>query len=118
MPRLEVPLAKDDFDPERVLRVGELEIYPAGLSLRMRGTKTTLPLREFEVLLVLAQNVGNVIPTQTVLDQAWGVGFTDNTGTLKTHVNRLRKRIKAGLGVDYIRTVRGIGYSLDPELAE
>lgn len=114
---MQVPLAAADIDPERVLRVGELEIYPAGLSLRMAGVKATLPLREFEVLLVLAENAGRVIPVRTLLDRAWGVGYTDNTGTLKVHVNRLRKRIKAALGVDYIRTVRGLGYSLDPELA-
>jgi two-component system, OmpR family, response regulator RegX3 len=118
MTRLQVPLAPADPDPERVLHVGRLEIYPAGLSLRMAGVKSTLPLREFEVLLVLAQNAGRVIPFQTLLDAAWGDGFTDSSGTLKVHVNRIRTRIRAALGVDYIRTVRGVGYPLDPELAE
>ena len=118
MTRMHVPLGPSDADPDRVLQVGELEIYPAGLSVRLGGVKATLPLREFEVLLVLAENAGRVIPVQALLDHAWGVGYTDNTGTLKVHVNRLRKRIKTALGVDYIRTVRGLGYSLDPELAE
>ena len=117
MTRAQVPQRPAGDDPDRVLQIGELEIYPAGLSVRMGGVKATLPLREFEVLLVLAENVGRVIPAQALLDHAWGVGYTDNTGTLKVHVNRLRKRIKTALGVDYIRTVRGLGYSLDPELA-
>jgi DNA-binding response OmpR family regulator len=117
MTRLHVPVTGDDIDPEQVVTVGDLELYPAGLSLRLGGHKTSLPLREFEVLLVLARNAGKVVPVRTLLDHAWGLGYVDNTGTLKVHVNRLRKRIKNALGVDYIRTVRGIGYSLDPELA-
>lgn len=100
-----------------VVRVGDLLLYPAGLAVRMAGVKSVLPLREFQILLVLARNAGRVIPVQVLLDHAWGEGYVDRSGTLKTHVNRLRKRMVAGLGVDYIRTVRGLGYALDPELA-
>jgi two-component system OmpR family response regulator len=111
-------LTLSHYDQDTVLRVGRLEIYPAGVSVRMGGVKMTLPLREFEVLLMLAQHPGTVIPFQTLLDRAWGSGFTDSSGTLKVHINRVRKRIKEALGVDYIRTVRGLGYCLDPELAD
>ena len=117
MTRLAVPLAPRGGDPERIVQVGEIEVYPAGLSLRIQGVKSTLPLREFEVLLVLAENAGRVIPFETLMEAAWGPSVTPRAGTLKSHVNRLRRRIKAELGVDYIRTVRGVGYSLDPELA-
>ena len=117
MARLAVPLAPRGDDPERVVRVGALEVYPAGLSLRIDGVKSTLPLREFEVLLVLAENAGRVIPFETLMEAAWGPSATSRAGTLKSHVNRLRRRIRDELGVDYVRTVRGVGYSLDPELA-
>ena len=117
MSRLAVPLAPRGGDPDRVVHVGALEVYPAGLSLRINGVKSTLPLREFEVLLVLAENAGRVIPFDTLMEAAWGPSLTQRSGTLKSHVNRLRRRIKSELGVDYIRTVRGVGYSLDPELA-
>lgn len=117
MSRLAVPLAPRDGDPDRIVRVGEIEIYPAGLSLRIHGVKRTLPLREFEVLLVLAENAGRVIPFETLMEAAWGPSRGQRSETLKTHVNRLRRRIRSELGVDYIRTVRGVGYSLDPELA-
>lgn len=100
-----------------LLRVGRVELDPAALAVRVAGVKLALPLREFQVLLLLAENAGRVIPAQVLLDRIWGPGFVDRSGTLKVHVNRVRKRLLGALGVDYIRTVRGLGYSLDPELA-
>jgi two-component system, OmpR family, response regulator RegX3 len=102
---------------ERMIKVGALEVYPAGLCVRVAGVKMALPMREFRVLLELAENAGRVVPAQVLLDRIWGPGFVDTTGTLKVHVGRVRKRLRSALGVDYIRTVRGFGYALDPELA-
>ncbi|HWH29683.1 MAG TPA: winged helix-turn-helix domain-containing protein [Mycobacteriales bacterium] len=104
-------------DASRVLRVGALEIDRDGLCISVGGVRMALPRREFEVLLVLAENAGRVLPARLLLDRVWGPGFVDGSGTLKVHVNRIRRRITGVLGVDYIRTVRGLGYSLDPDLA-
>ena len=111
------PPALPPDDASRLLRVGALEIDRDGLCLRVAGVKMAVPRREFEVLLLLAENAGRVLPTRLVLDRVWGPGFVDTSGTLKVHVNRVRRRITGVLGVDYIRTVRGLGYSLDPDLA-
>lgn len=102
---------------ERMIKVGALEVYPAGLCVRVAGVKMVLPLREFRVLLELAENAGRVVPTRVLLDHIWGPGFADTTGTLKVHVGRVRRRLRTALGTDYIRTVRGYGYALDHELA-
>lgn len=100
-----------------VVRVGEVEIDLDGLSVRVRGIKMALPLREFQLLLLMAENAGRVLPAKVLLDRVWGPGFVDTSGTLKVHVARVRRRLRGVLGVDYVRTVRGVGYSLDPELA-
>ncbi len=100
-------------DPDRVVRVGKIKIDVAGVSVRLGGQKTALPLREFQVLLLLADNAGRALSVASILSHVWHPGFVDTHGNLKVQVNRLRKRMKAAMGVDYIRTVRGVGYILE-----
>lgn len=100
-------------DPDRVLRVGDLEVSVPGMCVRMRTARYSLPLREFQLLVLLADNAERVVDRQTILDRLWPPGYEDTSGNLTVHVARLRKRIKQGLGVDYVRTVRGIGYVLE-----
>jgi DNA-binding response OmpR family regulator len=100
-------------DPDRVVQVGELVIDVAGVSVRMAGERLHLPWREFQVLLLLADNADRVLSAESLCSHIWDEGFVDATGNLKAHIARVRKRMKAHLGVDYIRTVRGMGYVLE-----
>ena len=102
-----------DPDPDRVVRVGDLVVDVAGLSVRMAGDRLHLPWREFQVLLLLADNAGRVLSAESLRSHIWDEGFVDATGNLKAHIARLRKRMKHHLGQDYIRTVRGVGYVLE-----
>ena len=102
-----------NLDPDRVVRVGDIVIDVAGVSVRMGEQKMRLPLREFQVLLLLADNAGRVLSADSIRSHIWDETFVDATGNLKAHINRLRKRMKQHLGVDYIRTVRGLGYILE-----
>ena len=107
------PAVRLNPDPDRVVRVGDLAIDVAGVSVRMGDCKVVLPLREFQVLLLLADNAGRVLSADSIRSHIWDEGFVDATGNLKAHINRLRKRIEEHLGVGYIRTVRGLGYVLE-----
>jgi DNA-binding response OmpR family regulator len=100
-------------DPDRVVQVGELVIDVAAVSVCMGGNKLHLPWREFQVLLLLADNAGRVLSAESLRRHIWDEGFVDATGNLKAHVGRLRKRMKQHLGADYIRTVRGMGYIIE-----
>lgn len=104
-------------DPDRVVEVGELVVDVAAVSVRMRGRTLHLPRREFQVLLLLADNAGRVLSADSLRSHIWHEGFVDVTGNLKAHVARLRKHMKQHLGADYIRTVRGMGYTLEAPTA-
>ena len=107
------PVVRIDPDLDRVVHVGDLHIDVAGLSVRMAAEKLHLPWREFQVLLLLADNAGRVLSADVLGRHIWDEGFVDAAGNLKVHVARLRKRMKQHLGVDDIRTVRGTGYVLE-----
>lgn len=101
-------------DPDRVVRVGEIEIDVAAIAVCMGQHRVHLPLREFQVLLLLADNAGRVLSAASICRHVWDPAFVDAAGNLKVHINRLRKRMHAHLGRDHVRTVRGVGYVLEP----
>lgn len=107
------PVVVVNPDPERVVRVGQLEIDVAAISVHCAGTRIAMPLREFQVLLLLADNAGRTLSPRSLSIQLWGPDFQDAAGNLKIHISRLRQRIRAAGGSDCIRTIRGVGYCLD-----
>ena len=107
------PVVNIDPNPDRMVRVGQLEIDVAAMAVRLDGTRLHLPLREFQVLLLLADNAGRVLSPASIGSHVWEPGFEDTHGNLKIHINRLRNRMRAHVDQDYIRTVRGVGYCLE-----
>ena len=68
-----------------------------------------LTLKEFNILKTLIENYPHVVTRENLLDSVWGYDYYGNPRTLDTHITNIRKKI----GIPYIKTVKGIGYSLD-----
>ncbi|MFI0357094.1 response regulator transcription factor [Actinomadura sp. 9N407] len=95
--------------PETMLRVGPLEIDHASRRVRRDGTEVHLTPTEFELLGCLARNRGTVLTRAVLLEQVWDWAGASGTRAVDTHVKALRRK----LGSDLIRTVHGVGYSLE-----
>jgi len=67
--------------------------------------------REFEVLRELLLNQGRVLTRQNLLNRLWKYDFYGDERIVDTHVKNIRKK----LDVDYIGTIRGVGYRIDKE---
>jgi DNA-binding response OmpR family regulator len=91
-----------------VLRVGELEIDEAGMTVRRHGDPVRLTTIEFRLLADLAHNAGIVRTRPQLLDDVWEYSWDGDTRLVDVHVQRLRAKI----GADAIETVRGVGYKL------
>ena len=100
-------------EPERVVRVGRLEVDVAAIAVRFAGVRVDMPLKEFQVLLLLADNHGRALSAASLAKHLWGPDFEDAHGNLKIHISRLRRRLRDAGGADCIRTVRGVGYCLE-----
>lgn len=74
-----------------------------------------LPLtrKEYELLLLLVENAGEVVPREVILMRVWGYGNEIRTRTLDVHVRRLRRRL-GSYSARYIETIFGIGYRFQP----
>jgi two-component system response regulator VanR len=93
------------------LRSGDLslncETYKAGWA----GAELPLTLREFEILRLLVENGDRVVSHDALLTKIWGFDADACESTVHTHIKNLR----AKLPVNIIKTVRGVGYSLEVE---
>jgi len=97
--------------PERIT-FGNTVICPATREVFVRGGKAKLPWRTFDVLLLLVQADGEVVPKEEILRQVWGGDFV-NDSNLTQAIAQIRKAIDPPPdGKSYIETVPRIGYRL------
>lgn len=85
----------------------DLDSYSASRN----GESHELTQREFEVLRELLLNQGRVFTRQNLLDRLWKYDFLGDERVVDTHIKNLRKK----LGIDFIQTIRGVGYKIDKE---
>ena len=75
------------------------------------GIAYELTQREFEVLRELLTHQGRIMTRQNLLDKLWRYDFYGDERVVDTHIKNLRKK----LGIEFIQTVRGVGYKIDKE---
>ena len=75
--------------------------------------RMTLTRKEYDLLALLVQHAGEIIPREALLMRVWSYGAEIRTRTLDVHVRRLRKKL-GGYADQYIETIFGIGYRFQP----
>lgn len=104
--RVERPQADAGGGP---VRLGPLEIDQRARRVLRDGREVHLTPTEFDLLTCLIRNRGTVLTRAVLLEQVWD--WTDGSGTrvVDSHVKALRRKLGQGL----IRTVHGVGYSVE-----
>lgn len=75
------------------------------------GKEIDLTRVEFDLLALLLSGEGRVFSRPKIIDRVWGEGFALSDRTIDSHVKALRRKIvDAGGEVEWIETVRGVGY--------
>lgn len=77
------------------------------------GRRMPLTRKEYDLLALLVQHAGEIIPRDALLLQVWGYGAEIRTRTLDVHIRRLRKKLGA-YADEYVETIFGIGYRFQP----
>jgi two-component system OmpR family response regulator len=97
------------------LEVGELIVDPAAHEVLRGSTAVDLTAREFSVLEYLARRPGQVVSRGELLDHVWDANYLGSTNIVDVHIGHLRKKLQqASDKGELIRTVRGVGFVLDP----
>jgi DNA-binding response OmpR family regulator len=107
-----------DSSQKSIVKLGPLTINVLERTVYLNRMPFQLPPKEFDLLVLLARHPNRVFSREELLKEIWGYTF-GNTRTVDEHVKRLRHRLKEnGLSADWIVTVWGVGYKLQPENAE
>ena len=77
--------------------------------IHLNGEEILLPKKEFELLELLASRPGKVYNRDQILSIVWGNDTIVGERTIDVHIRKLREK----LGDDYIRTVKGVGYTFN-----
>jgi two-component system OmpR family response regulator len=96
------------------LEVGGLRADPVSRAVTWEGHATTLTPREFELLAFLLRRPGQTVPRQQLLDHVWGEGYSGSPNVVDVYVGYLRRKLEHPPAPQQIRTVRGVGFLLEP----
>jgi len=95
------------------LAVGRLRFNFSRYEVYMGNLKLELTPKEYELLKMLATNLGKVFTREQLLEKVWGYKYFGDTRTVDVHVRHLRAKMASDPEVaDAIETVRGFGYRL------
>lgn len=111
--RVEALLRLYDTTPTDTLRLGPLSIHPNRYEIQIGDQTLLFPLKEFELLSYLVKNHGRVLTREQIIDEVWNIDFAGDERTVDVHIKRLRARLSQLVSNLHIKTVRGVGYSIE-----
>lgn len=97
-----------------VLTAGDLSLDPARHRVSRGDVEIELTPREFALLELLLRRMGDAIPKLEILDHVWDWAFEGDPNIVEVYIGYLRRKIDDPFGRYDIKTVRGVGYRLDP----
>ena len=108
--RVKALLRRSQGKQSTMLRIGRITLDDARHIVLVDGKSVTLTLKEYDLLLFLAQNCGFAFSREQLLSRIWGYDYGGGTRTVDVHVQTLRQKLGAAGG--QIETVRGVGYRM------
>lgn len=111
--RVKALLKRCNIAASKIIEIGKIVIDQ---NKYMVGTETediTLPLKEFELLFMLAGAPGKTFTRDRLIEDIWGYDFEGNERTLDVHIGRIRDKFPQELYGFKITTIRGLGYRLE-----
>ena len=100
--------------PSNVLEAGPVRMDLERHEVMVHGKKVAMPLKEFELLELLLENVNRVLTRGQIIDRVWGSNYFGDTKTLDVHVKRIRSKIEDDPARPvHLLTVRGLGYKFE-----
>lgn len=107
--RLRVFERRASTDNNNELSIGPVDLDIAAHVVRLNGHPLALSSKEYKILRVLMENSGKIMSREQLEQKLYSWGEEVSSNTVEVHIHHLRKK----LGKAFIRTVRGIGYTIN-----
>ena len=106
-------MASSTGEPSEPFVLGDLVIDYAERRVSVAGRAVHLTPTEYELLFELSVNAGRVLTFDALLDRVWGLGRSDDRGSVRTYVKRLRRKLREDAGnPKYIFAEPRVGYRM------
>ena len=96
----------------RILETGDLWLDTKNFTARVKGEPLNLRLKEFELLMALASQPGELKSREELAKEVWGHAGVGSSRTIDVHIRRIRASLSAS-DYEYIHTARGLGYRFE-----
>ena len=97
-----------------LIKAGPVEMDLERHTVTVNGERIQMPLKEFDLLVLLMENVNRVLTRGQIIDRVWGSNYFGDTKTLDVHVKRIRSKIEEDPARPvHLTTVRGLGYKFE-----
>jgi two-component system, OmpR family, alkaline phosphatase synthesis response regulator PhoP len=100
-----------DTGSDTAISIENVKIDPERRTVQVDGKTVELRMKEFDLLYLLAKNLGRVFSREKLLEIVWGYDFAGETRTVDVHVAHLRHKLQGMKPT--IDTVWGVGYKLE-----
>jgi DNA-binding response OmpR family regulator len=111
--RIRAQLRSATRDLGTELKIDGLEINLISRAVSVDGTPVNLSTTEFELLVYLVRNRGQVLSREQILRAVWGYDHDPGTNIVDVYVGYLRRKLSIGDRAAPITTIRAVGFRLD-----
>lgn len=110
--RIKAVLRRKQFDGTSILTFDEIIVDSESKSVFIKGEPIAFTKKEYDLLLFFMINKNRVLTKEAIAEHLWedNIDMADTYDFIYTHLNNIRRKIKAVGGKDYVRTLYGMGY--------
>lgn len=94
---------------DEIFSIEDLTINKTDQKVFSGGQQIALTVKEFQLLVFLAEASGRTVSKQQITEYVWEQNFNTNTNTVETYINFSRKKIDKNFTVKLIHTRFGYG---------
>lgn len=98
------------IDDAKQLTLSNIKVDLSKYQVFVDDKEVSLTQREFELLVYLIKNKGNVCTRVQIIEDVWDIHFEYDTGVIDVFMNAIRKKLNLSKENDCIKTIRGVGY--------
>lgn len=100
---------------DNVFRLHDIELNLDTRVVSVNGSAISLTRKEFDLLYYLMINRNRVLTRFQMLEYVWGNDLTSDLDSnyIDVHIKNLRKKLAAHTSIDWLETVRGVGYKVN-----
>jgi DNA-binding response OmpR family regulator len=113
MARARAILRRKGIDLQQTLRIGDVVLDRQTRKVTRGGRAVELTPREFDMLELFLSHPRQVFTRDVILNRVWGYDYLGDTNVIDVHIRHLRQKL-GDEERNLIRSVRGIGYGLEP----